>query len=93
MSGRGVRKGALVKDARIVDITPTVLYLLGLPLSADLDGRVLTEALTESFLQQSTIQYRTAPPVEIAQPQAGETYSEDEAQEIAERLRMLGYLD
>ena len=93
MSGRGVQKGALIEDARLVDITPTVLYLLGLSLPMDFDGRVLTEALTESFLQRSPIQYRTAPQVEITQPQAGETYSEDEAQEVAERLRMLGYLD
>lgn len=48
--GEGLRKGALVQDAELVDVLPTLLYGLGLPLARDLDGRVLTEAYARSFL-------------------------------------------
>jgi predicted AlkP superfamily phosphohydrolase/phosphomutase len=40
--GRGVRGGLRV-NAEIYDIAPTVLHLLGLPISNNMDGKVLTE--------------------------------------------------
>jgi hypothetical protein len=48
--GEGVRAGALLPRARIVDVAPTLLYGMGLPVARDLDGRALTEAFTTEFL-------------------------------------------
>src|SRR5262249_40172622 len=45
MSGPGIRKGAAVQAPRLLDIAPTALTLLGLPVGADMDGRALTETL------------------------------------------------
>jgi tetratricopeptide (TPR) repeat protein len=45
MSGPGVRSEAPVHGAGLLDIAPTVLTLLGLPIGKDMDGRVLHEAL------------------------------------------------
>jgi len=36
-------EGLRLTGSRIYDITPTILHLLGLPISKDMDGRVLTE--------------------------------------------------
>jgi arylsulfatase A-like enzyme len=44
LSGRGIRKGAKVGHVRSLDIAPTIGALLGFQL-ADVEGRVLTEAL------------------------------------------------
>jgi predicted AlkP superfamily phosphohydrolase/phosphomutase/Tfp pilus assembly protein PilF len=44
--GRGVRAGTRIDRASILDITPTVLALAGLPAATDMPGRVLDEALT-----------------------------------------------
>ena len=44
--GEGVRPGTLVTGAALVDVAPTLLYALGLPVARDLDGRLLTEAFT-----------------------------------------------
>lgn len=44
-AGPGIAPDALVTGATVLDITPTVLHLLGLPAAADMDGRVLTSAL------------------------------------------------
>ncbi|MHC4091349.1 MAG: alkaline phosphatase family protein [Planctomycetota bacterium] len=45
ISGSGVKKGVKLTDAHVHDIAPTVLTLLGLPVGADMDGKVLTQAL------------------------------------------------
>lgn len=46
-SGPSFKKG-VVSDARIYDLAPTVLYLMGLPIPESMDGKVLFEALRES---------------------------------------------
>jgi predicted AlkP superfamily phosphohydrolase/phosphomutase/tetratricopeptide (TPR) repeat protein len=40
----GVRKDELIFGARLLDIAPTVLTLMGLPVGQDMTGRVLTQA-------------------------------------------------
>lgn len=45
LHGPAVRAGVTPADPRITDVAPTVLALLGLPVPADMDGRVLLEAL------------------------------------------------
>ena len=44
--GHRVPEGVRIDRPQLVDITPTVLSLLGLPAAADMPGRILTEALT-----------------------------------------------
>ena len=43
--GAGIQPGAGLVGASVLDVTPTLLYLLGLPVARDMDGRVLTEML------------------------------------------------
>lgn len=50
LRGEGVRAGALLPRAKVVDVVPTLLYGLGLPVARDLDGRALTEAFTSEYL-------------------------------------------
>ncbi len=49
LRGPAIRRGARLDSARLVDITPTFLHLHGLAVGADMDGRVLEEALTDDF--------------------------------------------
>ena len=48
--GEGIRPGALLTGARLVDVAPTILYALGMPVARDLDGQVLTAAFDRGFL-------------------------------------------
>ena len=43
--------------ARVVDVAPTLLYLAGLPLARDFDGRVLTEALEPELLKSQPLAF------------------------------------
>ena len=46
MAGAGVRRGvALQRQIRAVDVAPTLCYLLGIPMPADVEGGVIYEAL------------------------------------------------
>lgn len=73
--------------ASILDITPTVLQLFSLPVSNQMDGRVLTETLRGEVRVVSLDE----PELGGAADAAG-TYQAEEAQQIYERLKSLGYI-
>jgi arylsulfatase A-like enzyme len=56
-SGPGVRSGLVsAYPARIVDIAPTILSLLGLPVPREMDGAVLQDVLASSSQQERDAQ-------------------------------------
>ncbi len=55
--GEGIRAGALLTGARVVDVAPTLLYGLGFPVSRELDGQVLTAAFEKSFLARNPVAF------------------------------------
>jgi len=50
LSGDGVRPDHFLETADMIDLVPTLLYGLGLPVARDLEGRVLTAAFENAFL-------------------------------------------
>jgi predicted AlkP superfamily phosphohydrolase/phosphomutase len=90
-AGKHIKRGATIAGARIIDLAPTILYAMGLPVPDDMDGEVLTDLFQEEFLSSNILV--TARVSEIAN--AGLNYrdqAEDE-ESILERLRGLGYID
>jgi hypothetical protein len=59
MRGGPVRRGDVLQGADIYDVYPTVLYLLGLPVPRDAEGKVLLEALDPAFVRAHPV--RTVP--------------------------------
>ena len=55
--GEGIRAGQLVQPAEIVDVVPTLLYGLGLPLARDHGGAVLTSAFDTAFLARRPLTF------------------------------------
>ena len=84
----------VLQGADIVDVVPTVLHLLGLEIPEDIDGRVLDEAFTDEFRQVRGAPRRgsTRGGGATAAREA-ETYTDDESEKVAERLRGLGYTE
>jgi predicted AlkP superfamily phosphohydrolase/phosphomutase len=60
--GHPFRKDTEIAGATILDIAPTALHLLGLPVPQDMEGRVLTEALDPEWLASNPV--RTTPTYE-----------------------------
>jgi predicted AlkP superfamily phosphohydrolase/phosphomutase len=55
MSGPAVQPGAVIEDAHVADITPTILYLLGKPVGEDMTGKVLAGPLVNTFTTNNLV--------------------------------------
>jgi predicted AlkP superfamily phosphohydrolase/phosphomutase len=89
ISGRDARAGGQV-HASLEDIAPTILYLMGEAVPLDFEGRVIEEALDVVLLERRPPRYRDPEAIAVA---AARAYDENEAAQVAERLRGLGYLE
>lgn len=87
--GKNVKPGSKIEGANIMDVAPTIFYLMGLPIPEDLDGHVMTAPLADQLLATSAIVQSEAVG---SRDQVEPDYTDEEAEEVKERLRALGYL-
>jgi predicted AlkP superfamily phosphohydrolase/phosphomutase len=88
--GPNIKKGEKVDGAHIVDIAPSILYLLGIPIPKGFDGKVLKEIFEPHILDTYPIKFEDIP-LELESNQFMMT--EEEEEEIRKRLRGLGYIE
>ena len=55
--GEGIRKDNYLETVEALDVTPTLLYGLRLPIAQDLEGGVLTAAFDGSFLARNPLTF------------------------------------
>lgn len=89
-AGPGIREGGRIEGARIVDVAPTVLYALDLPIPEDMDGRPLLEIFDRDYQEAHPVRY--APPQDRDEGDMATPQDRDEAAEMERRLRGLGYV-
>ncbi len=89
--GNAVRQGIQIDDATIYDVVPTALYLMGLAVPSNMDGEVLTAAIKPDILDQRSVERGTATSP-LGKLAYAHSYTEEDAQAVAERLNDLGYL-
>ncbi len=92
MNGNGIKKDAQLFGASILDVTPTILSMFGLPVGEDMDGTVLANAF------ESQPQIETIESWEKIEGDCGmhpEELREDpiEARAALDQLVALGYID
>ncbi len=87
--GPGINSGQTLEGARIEDLAPTILYLLGHPIPDDMDGMPLLRAMTEDATQRP-VEYEEAGYQETQSTE--EVYSEEDEVAVEQRLRDLGYI-
>jgi predicted AlkP superfamily phosphohydrolase/phosphomutase len=99
LAGNPVQAGWSIQGAEITDLAPTILHLLGVPVPAEMDGRILSQALIG--VVQPAEQPVTLPPsdgLRAPQTDAGDPTDEDDGfsaedeAAVMERLRNLGYV-
>jgi predicted AlkP superfamily phosphohydrolase/phosphomutase len=86
--GPNIKMGETIDEASIMDLAPTILYLMGLKVPDDMDGKVLTEIFYPEILEKSPIEYYT--PDEDAEKIIGDM-TPTESEEIIQKLKSLGY--
>ena len=89
--GPHIRRGEQIEGAAMVDVAPTILHDMGLPVPTNMDGQVLAGVLDPDFVAANPTR-REAPLGEVEQGQ-GEGYTDDERAEIEGRLAALGYIE
>jgi hypothetical protein len=93
LRGAPFRTGITLPQAHITDVAPTLLYLLGIPVPAEMDGRVMIEAFQQEFVAANPVRYQEDGLLMQLNQSAEAVYSMAETVKIQERLKDLGYID
>ncbi|MBI4833116.1 MAG: alkaline phosphatase family protein [Candidatus Lindowbacteria bacterium] len=92
IKGEGIEKAKTLSGAEIIDLAPTLLYLLDLPVPSDMDGNVLEGAITSEYLATHPIK-RVEVEGDSGPGRGDSVYSGEEFDKVEERLRSLGYIE
>jgi len=84
--GPGIVGGKEVREARLIDVPPTVLHSMELPVPSDMDGRVLVDIFDEEGREVQSVD------MEMPRQSQDSFLSQDEEQQIKEKLKGWGYL-
>jgi hypothetical protein len=88
LRGPNVRRGVILEKATPFDLMPTMAWLLELPLSSTLPGRILTEAFEEDFARARPV--HTVP--HYGPRPTGPLLPSPEDEEMLRSLKNLGYI-
>jgi predicted AlkP superfamily phosphohydrolase/phosphomutase len=86
-----LKAGAKIENARLIDIAPTLLHILDVPVPEDMDGKVMTSLFQPDFLSAHAVRAGAASGTSGADRPGG--YTDEESAKVEERLQALGYLE
>ncbi len=93
-AGKPIKRDELVHGAGLLDVAPTVLTLLGLPVPNDMDGRVLTKIFAEPVEVERIESYEPPHPKDgMHRGMAAEETDPYAARQALEQLAALGYIE
>jgi predicted AlkP superfamily phosphohydrolase/phosphomutase len=87
--GPSFRRGAELEPGSILDVAPTVLYLLGLKVPRQMDGRIMADALRPDELARHPVEYDDT---ELLGNARGGALSDRDRDDIRRRLEGIGYV-
>jgi predicted AlkP superfamily phosphohydrolase/phosphomutase len=88
-SGQFIEPGRLIQGASIMDLAPTILYLMGGKIPRDMDGKVLQEIVAAEFRQANAVEFMDG---SDDTPESADALSEADRQDLIAKLEELGYL-
>ncbi|MGZ5537223.1 MAG: alkaline phosphatase family protein [Chthoniobacterales bacterium] len=94
LNGPGVRRDERIYGATLLDLTPTLLTLAGLPIGEDMDGKPLLDALEDPTLPPKIASWDEVSGDHGGHPAGFKwTAPAQEAQEMMKQMAALGYVD
>ncbi len=95
LNGPGVRRNRNQKETvHVYDFTPTMLALCNMPIGKDMDGEVIEAGIEDDFLEKHPIHYIDSYEElgENDKDEGKRDFSEEEARNLKEQLKDLGYM-
>jgi len=92
--GADVCRGVQIDPVNLLDVAPTVLYALGLPIPRDIEGRMLSELFTQSHMRETAPQLNGHTDQPVVDVDGTEPFADEEGEaQVLMRLRALGYIE
>jgi predicted AlkP superfamily phosphohydrolase/phosphomutase len=92
--GPDIEVGQQIQPLSILDITPVLLYFLGLPIPTDLEGRVPTEILRTEALMTHPVERRgVTKSLHDDSDEQRKDASDEQKEALMAQLKLLGYMD
>jgi predicted AlkP superfamily phosphohydrolase/phosphomutase len=91
LHGTPIRRHNMIK-ANVVDVAPTVLYLLGVPVAQDMDGSVMLEAFDPNYLSKHPVKMTGTYESPERQEKKAEVIDQQRDEQELEELKALGYI-
>lgn len=88
VAGKGVKPNRKIDSASVFDITPTLLWLSGLPIAEDMDGQVIESAFDQNVFGP----IRKIPTYEFTKRNKTQSARPILTPEMEEQLKALGYI-
>lgn len=92
LNGPGIKKGVELEGIEIIDLAPTILYLMDLEIPSDMDGRIILDAIEDSGKLTRTIKHDSSSARKPDWPPE-QSYTEEDMKVIRDRLKGLGYIE
>lgn len=93
ISGKGIHQNKVIEAATIYDVTPTILYYMGLPVAEDMDGKVLVEGIEDNYLKKNPIKYIGTYETDKKDTIQKPIRSLSDEEILKDRMRSLGYIN
>ena len=90
--GHGIAAAGRLARRQIVDVAPTLLHSLGLPVPEDFEGEVPAGFFSPEWLAAHPVRRGEATRAAVRE-EASEEIDEGEKKQLIEQLQMLGYME
>lgn len=91
-AGPNISSNKIIANAQIIDLAPTILHLLGLPISQNMDGKVLEDIFENSYLSTHKKKFTDKKDVENIHRDE-QILPDNDSELVKNRLRELGYIE
>jgi predicted AlkP superfamily phosphohydrolase/phosphomutase len=87
--GPNINKRLIINSVNIIDIAPTILYDMGLPIPEDIDGKIIEEVFVDSYKANSPRYASINKEIEKKE----ESLTKEDEESMKQALKGLGYID